>query len=79
MSKKIIQIVWTPPPTIENLDAEEFKIKTEDGLVKILNKDGIIRIMPQSQVTLIQFMTIEEKPRLALPRDLAEMNRGPAQ
>jgi hypothetical protein len=79
LSKKIIQLVWTPPPTVENLDAEEFKIKTEDGLVKILNKDGVVRILPQSRVTLIQFMTLEERPRLALPRDLAEAPRGPAQ
>ncbi len=78
MAKKVIQIVWTPPDVSENLDAEEFKIKTEDGLVKILNKDGIVRILPQSQVTLIQYITVEERPRLALPRDL-EVGRVPPQ
>lgn len=82
MPKQIIQLVWMPPEklTVENFDADEFKIKTEDGLVKLISTaDGIVRIMPASQVRLIQFITPEEKPTIITPDNLEEFKRGPAQ
>lgn len=80
MAKQFIQIAWLPPTqlTVEQFDADQFKVKTEDGMVKLIGPDGIMRIMPQAQVKLIQFITPEEKPRLIVP-EMAGVERGPAQ
>lgn len=80
MSKQIIQIVWTPPDTVENFPSDEYKVKTEDGMVKLISeKHGIVRIFPATGVRLIQFITPEEKPTIIKPSDIAEMHRGTAQ
>lgn len=56
MKKKYIEIAWHHPvPNVERFDADKFKIKTEDGCLKLIGEDGPVRIIPTHRVDLVQF------------------------
>ena len=68
VKKKIIDLVWNPPPMTERFDGEIFKIHTENGFIKLVHKtDGPIRIIPTAQLILCQFQEIEEESPILRP------------
>jgi hypothetical protein len=76
MKKSYIEIAWHPPtPMVERFDAEKFKVKTEDGCLKLVDSDGHpVRLFPWHCVNVAQFVTEEQAespapaPRPAGPR-----------
>ena len=69
---KVIGIIWRDPQgnlKPEKFSADDFKIKTEPGWLKILGPQGPFRLIPSDKVCTVEFIEEQEESRIAKPED----------
>ncbi len=76
--KKIVVLSWRDPNgslQIEEFDAEEFKVHTEPGCLKLHSKahGGIARILPWQRVELVQFGEKKEESQIVVPHVVPDL------
>ncbi len=68
---KVFEIIFLGPDggiRRDVLSAEEFKVSVDGPFLKITkDKEGIVRIIPERYVKLVEFGESEPKPRLVTP------------
>lgn len=70
--KKIVVLSWRDPNgslQIEEFDAEEFKVHTEPGCLKLHSKShgAVVRILPWQRIELVQFGEKKEESSILSP------------
>ena len=53
----------------EQFDTEKFKVKTDASWLKLISEEfgHIVRLIPASQVRLVEFGETKDKPRILTP------------
>lgn len=67
---KVIGIIWRDPQgnlKPEKFDADAFKVKTEDGWLKIIGPDGPFRLIPSDKVCTVEFIEEKEESPILSP------------
>jgi hypothetical protein len=70
---KVITIVYRDPNgnlKVEKYDAADFSVRTDPGWMKLVGKEGIIRLLPSERVNLIEFSEEEEPARILSPHSI---------
>lgn len=72
----IIALVWRDHQNnlkAEKFDGADFHIKTEPGWLKLLDKNGIFRMIPSDKIHIIEFAEEADKSPIISPHE----NIGP--
>jgi hypothetical protein len=67
---KVIEVIWRDPSgsiVSEKLEDAKFEVKTSHGWMELRQDNALVRLIPSEKVCLVQFVEVEDKPRILRP------------